>query len=81
MALYLQRGTTACIHFRGLNGSFPLWHRQIGIWWIEDSFIFMLLHKIQFNCLWVLNQDNMWKWRREKLISLWGYIYILVDAI
>ena len=56
MALDLQTVTTACIHFRGLNGSFPLWHRQIGVWWIEDSFILMLLHKIQFNCLWVLNQ-------------------------
>lgn len=67
MAQDLQNGTIVYIDFGGLNGSFPLWHRQISIWWITDGWIFMLLHKIQFNCLWVLNQfiDNVWKWRDD----------------
>lgn len=37
MAQDLQNGTTVYIDFRGLNGSVPLWHRQIGIWWIADG--------------------------------------------
>lgn len=56
MAQNLQNGATVYIDFRGLNGSYPFWQRQIQMWWIADGWIFMLLHKIQLNCLWVLNQ-------------------------